>query len=61
MCISLRIASKYGIARSSLNGNRLNEQYGHSFVQNGTCMYSMYFCPGFGPGTRASIVRFSFR
>ena len=35
--------SKYGTARFSLNGKRLNEQYGHSFWQNGTCMYSMYF------------------
>ena len=53
--------AKYGRARSSANGKRLNEQYGHSRSQNGTCMYSMYFCPGFGAGTRTSSVGRSFR
>ena len=48
--------AKYGRARSSENGKRLKLQYGHSRSQNGTCMYSMYFCPGTGAGTRASSV-----
>ena len=41
MRISLRMFSKYGRARSSLNGNLLKLQYGHRRSQNGTCMYSI--------------------
>ncbi len=37
MRISSRRRSKYGTARSSVNGKRLNEQYGQSRWQNGTC------------------------
>ena len=31
-------------------------QYGHRRSQKGTCMYSMYFCPGLADGIMVSLV-----